>query len=37
MKQVPGGAFEMGSEDFYAEESPVRRVVVEASGSTRDR
>src|SRR5947199_10664601 len=29
MKQVPGGAFAMGSEDFYPEEAPVRRVEVE--------
>src|SRR4051794_11688897 len=30
MKEVPGGAFAMGSEDFYPEEAPVRRVEVEA-------
>jgi formylglycine-generating enzyme required for sulfatase activity len=29
MKQVPGGEFAMGSEDFYPEEAPVRRVEVE--------
>jgi sulfatase modifying factor 1 len=29
MKQLPGGAFAMGSEDFYPEEAPVRRVEVE--------
>jgi formylglycine-generating enzyme len=30
MKRVPGGDFAMGSEDFYPEEAPVRRVEVEA-------
>ena len=29
MKQVPGGEFAMGSEDFYPEEAPVRHVEVE--------
>src|SRR5437763_773937 len=29
MKRVPGGDFAMGSEDFYPEEAPVRRVEVE--------
>ena len=29
MKPVPGGAFAMGSENFYLEEAPVRRVEVE--------
>jgi formylglycine-generating enzyme required for sulfatase activity len=29
MKWVPGGEFAMGSEDFYPEERPVRRVAVE--------
>ena len=28
MVWVPGGAFEMGSEDFYPEERPVHRVEV---------
>ena len=30
MARVPGGAFLMGSEDFYPEERPVRRVEVDA-------
>src|SRR5215203_6098205 len=30
MSWVPGGAFLMGSEDFYPEERPVRRVTVDA-------
>jgi formylglycine-generating enzyme len=29
MTWLPGGEFAMGSEDFYAEEAPVRRVAVE--------
>ena len=29
MVWIPGGAFDMGSEDFYPEERPVRRVSVE--------
>jgi formylglycine-generating enzyme len=29
MSWIPGGAFLMGSEDFYAEERPVRRVEVD--------
>jgi formylglycine-generating enzyme len=29
MKRIPGGEFAMGSEDFYPEEAPVRRVAVE--------
>src|SRR5215211_1612303 len=29
MKRVSGGDFAMGSEDFYPEEAPVRRVEVE--------
>jgi formylglycine-generating enzyme len=29
MKWIPGGEFLMGSEDFYPEERPVRRVAVE--------
>ena len=29
MAWVPGGSFQMGSEDFYPEERPVRRVEVE--------
>jgi sulfatase modifying factor 1 len=29
MRWIPGGAFRMGSEDFYPEEAPVRRVSVE--------
>ena len=29
MKQLPAGEFAMGSEDFYPEERPVRRVAVE--------
>src|SRR5690242_13094901 len=29
MKRVPGGEFAMGCEDFYPEETPVRRVEVE--------
>jgi len=29
MKRLPGGDFAMGSEDFYPEEAPVRRVEVE--------
>ena len=29
MTRVPGGEFAMGSEDFYPEEAPVRRVAVE--------
>jgi sulfatase modifying factor 1 len=29
MKRLPGGEFAMGSEDFYPEEAPVRRVAVE--------
>jgi formylglycine-generating enzyme len=29
MRRVPGGEFAMGSEDFYPEEAPVRRVAVE--------
>src|SRR5215211_3942872 len=29
MARVPGGDFAMGSEDFYPEEAPVRRVAVE--------
>ena len=29
MKRVPGGEFAMGSEAFYPEEAPVRRVAVE--------
>src|SRR3954469_25095874 len=29
MQRVPGGAFAMGSEDFYPEEAPVRRVEVD--------
>ena len=27
--ELPGGTFRMGSEDFYPEEAPVRRVAVE--------
>ena len=30
MKQVPGGTFTMGSERFYPEEAPTRRVAVDA-------
>ncbi len=30
MRWIPGGAFAMGSDDFYAEERPVRRVRVDA-------
>lgn len=30
MKRVPGGEFAMGSEDFYREEAPVRRVAVDS-------
>ncbi len=26
---IPGGEFSMGSEDFYPEESPVRRIAVD--------
>ena len=29
MRWVPGGEFGMGSEDFYPEEAPVRRVAVD--------
>jgi formylglycine-generating enzyme len=29
MTWLPGGEFAMGSEDFYPEEVPVRRVAVE--------
>jgi len=29
MKQVPGGEFAMGSDGFYPEEAPVRRVEVD--------
>ena len=29
MAWVPGGSFRMGSEDFYPEERPVRRVEVD--------
>jgi formylglycine-generating enzyme required for sulfatase activity len=29
MKRLPAGEFAMGSEDFYPEEAPVRRVEVE--------
>src|SRR5712691_10264111 len=29
MQWIPGGAFRMGSEDFYAEESPVHEVTVD--------
>src|SRR6185503_10755211 len=29
MAWVPGGEFAMGSEDFYPEEAPVRRIAVE--------
>src|SRR5690349_7939865 len=29
MQRLPGGEFAMGSEDFYPEEAPVRRVAVE--------
>jgi sulfatase modifying factor 1 len=29
MKRVPAGDFAMGSEDFYPEEAPVRRVAIE--------
>jgi len=29
MKRAPGGDFAMGSDDFYPEEAPVRRVEVE--------
>ena len=29
MRWIPGGAFSMGSEDFYPEERPVRRVQVD--------
>ncbi len=29
MVWIPGGVFQMGSEDFYTEESPVHRVTVE--------
>ena len=29
MRWIPGGTFAMGSEDFYPEEGPVRRVEVE--------
>ena len=29
MISLPGGSFLMGSEDFYPEEGPVRRVTVE--------
>ena len=38
MVWVPGGEFLMGSEDFYPEERPVRRVAVEepANGISRD-
>jgi formylglycine-generating enzyme len=34
MKRLPAGEFAMGSEDFYPEEAPVRRVQVEGFGST---
>ena len=37
MVRIPGGTFLMGSNDFYPEERPVRRVTVEASGWTRTR
>ena len=30
MTWIPGGEFSMGSEDFYPEERPVRRVSVES-------
>jgi formylglycine-generating enzyme len=30
MVAVPGGAFEMGSERFYPEEEPVKRVSVDS-------
>jgi len=34
MRRIPGGSFLMGSEDFYPEERPVRR--VEAKGFLMD-
>jgi sulfatase modifying factor 1 len=35
MVRVPGGEFAMGSDDFYPEEGPVRRVAVESFGIDR--
>ena len=29
MRRIPGGDFAMGSEDFYPEEAPVRRVELD--------
>jgi sulfatase modifying factor 1 len=34
MVWIPGGEFAMGSERFYPEERPVRRVAVDVSGWT---